>query len=236
MAAALKGYLKSVAKHHNISRTNVHMQLIEAAPRVLPMLEPKASAATLKQLKKLGVKVHTNTAVKGETATSLQIGDKIVPTKTVVWTAGVTNNPFFIQNDGQFVLNERKRIVVDGNLRVDDRTFVIGDNAATPYSGLAITALHNASYVAKFIHSNVRSESIARYKPMKPITIIPVGEDWSVFQWRKLVITGRFAAWMRTVYDFVGYAEVMGPRAAASIWLRRNKIREDCHFCQPPQK
>lgn len=236
MAAALRGYLKSVAQHHKLPKTNVSMQLVEAAPRVLPMLDPVASKKTTRRLRKLGVTVHTNTVVKGETATTLQVGNKSVPTHTVIWTAGVTNNPFFTVNAGQFTLNEKKRVIVDGNLRVDKSTFVIGDNAATPFSGLALTALHNGSYVAKVIKHEIRGHSVAPYKPLKPVTIIPVGEEWSVFQWRKLVITGRLAAWLRTVYDFIGYAEVMGVRPAASIWLRRKQKREDCYFCEPLTK
>ncbi len=236
MAAALRGYLKAVATHHKLPRTNVSMQLVEAAPRVLPMLEPIASKKTYQRLRKLGVSVHTRTVVKGQTASTLLVGDKTVPTHTVIWTAGVTNNQFFNDNADQFMLNDKKRVVVDGNLRVDAHTFVIGDNAATPFSGLALTALHNGSYVAKVIQQEIRGKKAAPYKPLKPVTIIPVGEDWSVFQWRKLVITGRLAAWLRTIYDFVGYAEVMGVRPAAAIWLRRNKTREDCHFCEPSQK
>ncbi len=236
LAAALRGYLKGVAKHHKLSRTSVNMQLVEAAPRVLPMLTPKASKLTLKRLRSLGVSVHTHTAVKGETATTLMVDNKPVPTHTVIWTAGVTCSPFYSANASQFTLNEKKRVVVDGNLRVDSSTFVVGDNAATPFSGLALTALHNASYVADVINKELRGSNVRPYKPLKPVTIIPVGEDWSIFQWRNLVISGKLASYLRTIYDFIGYAEVMGIRPAANIWLRRNQTHEDCAFCQPPAK
>lgn len=236
LAAALRSYLKNVAKHHKLARTTVNMQLVEAAPRVLPSFVPKASKLTLKRLRSLGVAVHTHTTVASETATTLMVGDKPVPTHTVIWTAGVTNSPFFSANISQFTLNEKKHVIVDGTLRVDGSTFVIGDNAATPFSGLALTALHNASYVAKVIQTEVRGGSAPPYKPLKPVRIIPVGEDWSIFQWRNLVISGRFASLLRTIYDFFGYAEVMGIRSAASIWLRRNQTHEECVFCQPPVK
>lgn len=236
LAAALREYLKGVAKHHKLAKTSVNMQLVEAAPRVLPMLTPQASKLTLKRLRSLGVAVHTHSAVKGETATTLLVDNKSVPTHTVIWTAGVTNSPFFAANSDQFTLNDKKRVVVDGTLRVDASTFVIGDNAATPFSGLALTALHNASYVAKVIRKELRGGTVRPYKPLKPVTIIPVGEDWSVFQWRSLVISGRFASLLRTIYDFIGYAEVMGARPAANIWLKRNQTHEECAFCQPPTK
>jgi NADH dehydrogenase len=232
LAAALKGYLKQVAKHHRLRAKRVNMELIEASPRVLPTLSQTASRHTLKHLRKLGVHVRTNTAVKGESKNMINIGGHLVPTHTVIWTAGVTCNPFFTQNHSQFALNQRKKVIVDGYLQVDKRTFVIGDSAATPFSGLALTAMHNATYVAESIERRLEDKAIKPYKPLKPITIVPVGEGWSVFQWRKLVITGRFASILRTIYDYVGYREIMGRRAAFRIWLRRNEIVEDCVYCR----
>ena len=207
------------------------MQLVEAAPRVLPMLAPKASKATRKRLAKLGVHVLTGKVVKGETANTITIDKWSIPTHTVVWTAGVTCNPFFTNNPRQFELNEKKRVVVDDHLKVDNRTFMIGDSAATKFSGLALTALHNASYVADYITRKHYGKKARSYVPLEPVTIIPVGDNWSVFQWRKLVFSGRFAGLLRTIYDFIGYAEVMGVRPAFSIWLKRNMRRESCEFC-----
>jgi len=70
------------------------------------------------------------------------------------------------------------------------------------------------------------------YKPLKPVTIIPIGDKWSVFQWRNIVLSGRVASWMRTIYDFIGYSEVMGLKAAWKIWLKRNKKQESCPMCK----
>jgi NADH dehydrogenase len=232
LAAALRSYMKQVARKHRLKRTKVNMELVEAAPQVLPMLSEKASRVTHKRLRKLGVQVMTKTVVKGETKNTVRVGTESIPTHTVIWTAGVTNNPFFANNPKQFTLNEKKRVVVDEYLRVDNHTFVIGDSAATKYSGLALTALHNASYVAKYIHASLDHKTIAPYKPLKPLTIIPVGEGWSVLEWRKLTISGRFASLLRTMYDFVGYSEVLGWRQAFAIWLRRNQRHEDCLHCR----
>lgn len=232
LAAALKTYLKEIAHHHGIKKSKVNIDLVEAAPRVLPMLLPKASKVTLKRLQHLGVKVMTDKVVKAETATTLKVDDKSIPTKTVIWTAGVTNNSFFNDNADQFTLNEKKRVVVDEHLRVDDHCFVIGDSAATKYSGLALTALHNASYVSWYIARDLEGYRIRPYKPLKPVTIIPIGDKWSVFQWRNIVLSGRLASWMRTIYDFIGYSEVMGLKAAWKIWLKRNKKQESCPMCK----
>lgn len=232
LAAALKVYLKEIAGHHGIIKKKVNLELVEAAPRVLPMLLPKASLVTDKRLRSLGVRIMTGKTVKAETATSIKIDNSSIPTKTVIWTAGVTNNPFFTENANQFTMNEKKRVIVDEHLRVDEHTFVIGDSAATKFSGLALTALHNASYVSRYINHDIKNERIRNYRPLKPVTIIPVGENWSVFQWRRLVISGRLASHLRTVYDFIGYSEVMGVKAAWNVWVKRNKKQESCPDCK----
>ncbi len=231
LAAALKTYLKAVAKHHKTLHSAVNIRLVEAAPRILPTLSPTASKLTHKRLRRLGVKIQTNTAVKSETADSLMVGNEKVPTQTVVWTAGVTNNSFFDNNSDQFVLNARKRVIVDGHLQIDNRTFVIGDSAATPYSGLALTALHNAGYVSKHILRSTRGKDTKPYKPQLPVCIIPVGENWALFQWRKLVISGRLASFLRVMLDYIGYSEVMSLGSATRMWFSRNKIHEECEFC-----
>lgn len=231
LAAALKTYLKEVAKQHKIKKSHVNMQLVEAAPRVLPTLLPKASQVTHKRLVDLGVHVMTGKVVKGETSTTLTVDQLSIPTHTVIWTAGVTNNPFFNDNATQFTLNERKKVVVDSQLRADAHTFVIGDSAATEYSGLALTALHNASYVAKVISLESKGKDVPNYKPLKPVTIIPIGDGWAVLQWRKIVFSGRIASLLRVIYDFIGYSEVLGVWAAYKIWRKRNDRHEDCHNC-----
>jgi len=57
------------------------------------------SRALQRRLRKLGVKLYLGKKVEGETADSLVVEGNPIPSSTVVWTAGVTNNPFFKQND-----------------------------------------------------------------------------------------------------------------------------------------
>src|SRR6185312_4270961 len=55
-----------------------------------------------------------------------------VETSTLVWTAGVRANP--ILADLGLPLDDRRRVIVDGYLRVQgrDRVFALGDCAAVP--------------------------------------------------------------------------------------------------------
>lgn len=233
LSAALRAYLKKIAKFHHIRRSKVNLELVEAAPRILPSFNKAASKKTTRHLRRLGVKIMTNKKVLAETDNSLIMGDRKLPTHTVIWTAGVSNNPFFLNNADQFTLNDRKRVVVDDHLQVDPYTFVIGDNAATPYSGLALTAVHNAGYVGKAIIRLHKKKHLRKYHPFAPISVIPVGPNWALLQWKQFVLAGPVASLMRIAADLIGYSDVMGPRRAFSMWLHRNKQEEDCTLCKP---
>jgi NADH dehydrogenase len=237
LAAGLRTYLKKVAKRHGLKRSKVNVELIEAAPRVLPSMDPRVSRLVNRRLRKLGVVTLPRHHVQSESKASLVVDKRRIPTQTVVWTAGVSNSPFFAANSSQFLLNERGKVLVNGYLQAADNVFVIGDNAATPYSGLALTAVHNAKYVAHCLDRLSRGKSLPRpYKPSYPLTIIPVGDGWAVMQWKKIVLSGRLVSLFRLLLDLVGYQYVMDWRRALRIWRHLDVPEERCPTCQSALK
>lgn len=231
LSAALGTYLRDICKKHKTKKHAIHLELVEGAPRVLPVLNEKASKLTAKHLRKLGIKLILGDAVKGETSDSLTLADRTIPSHTVIWTAGVTNNPFFKENSSQFELNERGKVVVNEHLQVDDHTFVIGDNAATSYSGLAQTAVRDANYTAKSISLLIKNKNLKTYHQKKPISIVPAGKRWSVLQYNNFVIGGYIPNILREVADLIGYIDIMGVKQAFSVWLKRNTSEESCKKC-----
>ena len=231
LSAALGTYLRDICKKHKTKKHAIHLELVEGAPRVLPVLNEKASKLTAKHLRKLGVKLILGDTVKGETSDSLTLADRTIPSHTVIWTAGVTNNPFFKENSSQFELNERGKVVVNEHLQVHDPTFVIGDNAATSYSGLAQTAVRDANYTAKSISLLIKNKNLKTYHQKKPISIVPAGKRWSVLQYNNFVIGGYIPNILRELADLIGYSDIMGVKQAFSVWLRRNTSEETCKKC-----
>lgn len=234
LASALGAYVTRIAKKHRVPHPKVHIELIEAAPRLLPSMSQRASNLAFKRLKQLRVKVMLSKHVEAENETTLTVAGRSIPTQTVIWTAGVTNNPFFLRNKDQFTLDDKKRVVVDGHLRVDAHTFVIGDNCNAKYAGLAISAVRNANYVAWFLKWNRRGYKTTRFWPFIPISVVPLGQKRAVFQWGKIVFDGYLGGFLRLLGDIVGYGDVMGYRRALRIWLRRNDQEETCPICRAP--
>lgn len=231
LSAALARYLKYIVKKHKVKKHAIRLELVEGAPRLLPVLKEKASYLTAKRLKKIGVKLLIGEAVRSATPSSLKLAGRSLPSRTVIWTAGVINNPFFKQNESQFTLNNRGKVVVNEFMQVDNDTYVVGDSAATTYGGLAQVAIRDANYTSKQIVKQFKTKKLTPYKQKMPVNIVPAGENWSILQYGNFVFSGRIPAMLRSLADLVGYTEIMGFGKAYLIWRRRPQTEETCDVC-----
>lgn len=229
LAGALPEYLHKIMRNHGIKHKAVHIDLIEAAPRLLPRSPKATSRAVRRQLRRLGVNLYLNQKVEGETADSLMINGKPLPSHTVVWTAGMANNPFFAAND--FVLNERHKVVVDEHLRAEPHIYVIGDNAGTSFSGMAQTALHDAQFVSENIVRELDGRKPKPYKPRQPVSVIPAGPNWAAVDWRKFHSAGRLGWWLREAADWVGFHDLEPWWKASEQWATELGTEEECATC-----
>lgn len=232
MAGAMGEYLKRIARQHHIKRPETVISLIESNPRVLPRSSEAVSKRVEKRLRDLGVHVLTGMTVKGETATALKIDGSDLKTETVVWTAGVSNHPFFASNPEIFKLAPKGgRVEVDSRMEGAPHVYVLGDNAATPYGGLAQTAVSDADFVARDIKARLQKRSRPTYKPKRPITVTPVGENWAVSEYGKFHVYGRIGWFLRRAADLIAYFDVMSFSKAYLLW-RLDRVREDdCKSC-----
>lgn len=230
LSAALGSYLRRLCEHYGVKEHGIHIDLIEAAPRVLPKMDERVSHHVEKRLKALGVNVMTGQSVQLETADEIMVSGKSIKSHTVIWTSGVTNNPFYQNNKEHFKFAPHGgRIAVDQYMRAAHDVYVIGDNAATPYTGLAQTALHDAHFVAQNILREQKGGRPREYRAVEPILIVPVGDKWSVFQWHKLRFYGWVAAVLRRLADFVGYSDMLPIGQALGVW-HASMIMEDDYF------
>lgn len=229
LAGSLPGYIKQLMKFHQVRPRKIHIDLIEAAPKLLPRLPKDTSRMVKRQLKRLGVSVYTNSMVQGETADSLMVNSKPINSHTVIWTAGVTNHPFFTNNS--FSLMNNGKVAVDVYLKADNDIYVIGDNANTPYSGMAQTALYDGKFVATNLKRQLDNKELKSYRPHKPITVIPVGPFWAAVVFGSLRFYG-LAGWLlRTAADFVAFHDLEPWDKATLQWLRQFDLEEDCPIC-----
>jgi len=229
LAGALPGYLKQIIRNHGIKDRKVHIDLIEALPRLLPLLPKKVSKAVRRRMAKLGIRLYLGKAVEGQSADELTVSGKPIRSHTVIWTAGVTNHPFFKENN--FALMARGKAGVDTYLRADENIFVIGDNANTPFSGLAQTALHDGEFVAQNLRRRAGGKGFRSYVAKQPVTVIPAGPRWASVIWGRLNFNGRTGWLLREAADLTGFHDLEPWPKAARQFMTEFSPEDDCPTC-----
>ena len=231
LAGSLGEYLRRIMRMHGMKTPHYTIELIEAAPRLLPRL-PEAQARKVQQrLEDLGVHVSTGTVVEGESATGLRLKGEVMQTQTVVWTAGVANNPFFKNNAAEFTLAKNGRVEVDVHMEARPHVYVIGDNASTPFGGLAQTAVADANFVAADITRKLAGQPRPAYQAKPGVSVIPVGSRWAAVQWGGLQLYG-WSGWViRRLADLVAYSDIESWPQAVRVWGQDGRHEDDCPLC-----
>jgi NADH dehydrogenase len=229
LAAILPSYITKILKNHQLSERPIHVDLIEATDRMLPRSPKDLSKKVEKHLVKLGINLYTDTVVESETSGRLLANNKPILSHSVIWTAGVSNHPFFLDN--KFNLSKHGRVIVDQYLQTEPDIYVIGDNADTRYSGLAQTAIYDAEFVSTNLTRQVKNLKPLRYKPKQPIYVFSAGPNWSAVLWGKTKIYGLLGSWLRQMADIVGFHSFEPWQLALKQATMEMESEDDCPIC-----
>jgi len=107
--------------------------LVDAAPKILAEIPTRLGDYAAKELARRGVEIHVATTLESVDGREAVLSNGIrIPTRTVVWTAGVKAHPLL--GELGMPLDERGRVVVNELLRVEgrERVWALGDGAAVP--------------------------------------------------------------------------------------------------------
>ncbi len=135
--------------------------LVEAADRVLPEIDLELATYALRELRGRGIEIRLETTLEevGSDFARLSSGETL-PSRTVVWTAGVAPQPILRQLE--LPLDERGRVPVDSHLRVQglDSVWAIGDCAAAPdpRGGLCPPTAQHAVRQGPVVARNIAAE------------------------------------------------------------------------------
>jgi NADH dehydrogenase len=229
LSAALGTYIQRLCRRYGVKHHSLRVRLIEAAPRVLPRSSEQTSKVVTQRLKKLGVRVETGKRVEKANAHELIVSGKPIESHTVIWTSGVMNHPFFAAHPNVFTLAPNGRVAVDDHMMAHKDIYVIGDNAATKYTGLAQTALHDAMYIAKHLKRIADRKKLVAYKAVLPASAVPVGNNWAVLEWKSIRIYGFLGGVIRRAADWIGYNDIMPIGMSLGAW-RAATVYENDYF------
>jgi NADH dehydrogenase len=159
-------------------QTGMRWILVEAAPRIMPQIQPQLAEFTQNLLRKRGVEIMLETQLTDVTDNSVTLSTgESLPCRTVCWTAGVKGSPVAALlglplEEGRIACNEEMRVV--GH----DSVWALGDIAAIPdpaRPGLPCppTAQH-AIRQGKLMAKNVTA-ALGHRSHVKPFTFKTLG-------------------------------------------------------------
>ena len=210
----------------HIDPRSAQILLFEGTPRILPTFPEDLSTKAHRHLEKLGVKIYTDTRVERLDAECVMAGGRRIPTRTVLWTAGVSASPaarwVAVEADSSGRVKVNSDLSVPGHPEV----FAIGDTAlviantrnlvgikngtAVQMPGLAQPAIQEGRYVAGLIRRRVAGQPAPTpfwYWDKGDLAV--VGRTFAVADLRFWKSAG-FVAWLLWagvhVYFLIGFA------------------------------
>ncbi|MGB3463222.1 NAD(P)/FAD-dependent oxidoreductase [Rhodanobacter lindaniclasticus] len=240
----LAGTLIELARHtlrgefRHFDSRSASVRLVEAGPRLLAGYDPVLSDKARRQLERLGVQVHTGAPVTAIDAAGVNLGERRLPARTVLWAAGVAASSVGTMLGAP--LDKAGRVRVDEDLGVPGHAgvFVIGDLASvvrpdgSPVPGVAPAAKQMGEYVgamiARQLHGDDRPQPPFRYRDAGSLATI--GRMAAVAQFGKLRLSGlpAWIVWLLVhIYFLIGFRNRLAVMLdwAWAYWTHQRQAR-----------
>lgn len=160
--------------YHNVKPEDLKWVLVEASDRILPEVGEKMGRYAIRELRGRNIDVRLGTRLESceDRVAVLSDGTRL-PTRTVVWTAGVKPAPVLAETD--LPLNERGRLRCTAGLAVEGvaHAWAAGDAAAVPdvtaaepgreCAPNAQHAVRQAKVLAENIAASLRGQPLKEY-------------------------------------------------------------------------
>ncbi len=189
LTGELAEWLPQLCDAYGIERKEVQLLCADAVETVLPVLREKARRRVLARLKKLGVQLHTGSAVQEISTSGLLLSGRQIPCKTVIWTAGVSACTLTQQVGKAFTVQGRGRIETDAFLQAKDGVYVGGDNLffidekGNPVPQMVENAEQSAETIAHNLYCDITGDTHKiSYRPNFHGMMVSVGSRYATAQ------------------------------------------------------
>jgi NADH dehydrogenase len=203
MASAIAVMARTTLRKNfrRIDPQSAHIILVDMAKRPLGTFAESLSEAARLRLLQLGVEVRLEKPVQAIDAEGAVVGGDRIPSKTVIWTAGVAPSPA-----GKWLgceVDRAGRVRIRQDLTVQDHPeiYVIGDTASLdqdgrPLPGVAQVAMQQGHYAGKSIFRQVtRKTPLPAFRYFDKGNLAVVGKGFAVLQSGRVMMSG-FVAWL----------------------------------------
>lgn len=190
-----------VRDYPDLDISQVHILLLEATNRLLTGLPERLNTYALKRFTRMGIDVQLNSTVSQITSQSVVLKDgRVIPTETVVWTAGVRGEG--LPQSWDFPTRPNGQVDVLPTLQVPDHPeiYVIGDLAHVEQDGhplllIAPVATQEGEWAARNILRQIAGTEPQPFRYHDPGMMVTTGRNSAVVQLAGRSFTG-FPAWV----------------------------------------
>lgn len=209
----------------DLDANQMQIYLLDAASRVLPVMDEKSSARCQRDLENMGVKVMLGSMVTDYSNDDVVLKDgTTIPTKAVVWVSGVKANTIQGLPDGS--IGRAGRILTDRYNRVKgmNNVFAIGDQSLVEgdeewpkgHPQLAQVAIQQADNVAKNILGELSGKEPKPFTYRNLGTMATIGRRKAVAEIGKMK-WGGFSAWI--LWLVVHLRSILGVKNKTVVFL-----------------
>jgi len=198
--------------------------LFEAMDSILVNMSEQSSVTATRYLKKLSVNIETSTKVRDYDGEQIFLeSSEIIPSRTLIWTAGVT--ALKIKGLEASVFGHANRILTDEINRVKNTTniFAIGDLSLMTtdrypegHPQVAPVALQQASLLAKNLLRLSNGEKSKPFRYYDKGTLTSIGRNLAVADLKRISLKG-FVAWI--VWSLVHLFSIVGGKNRILIFI-----------------
>lgn len=188
--------------------------LVERAQRLLPgAFQDDLAESAKRQLEELGVEVRLGESVTHIDAAGVTVGDALLPSATVIWTAGVRGVGLAERLGVEVDASARLIVEPDCSLPGHPRVFAIGDvvrfvpeGSSTPLPGLAPVAVQQGRHTAKNILRALRGKPTLPFHYVDKGIMATIGRSRAVAQtWGGRLRLSGLAAWLAWLFVHIWF-------------------------------
>ncbi len=237
LAAELSCCAGNIIKEHNFDKKCTMINLVEAGPTILPVINDEARKKIQKRLDTEMIEIKANSPVS-------EVGPDYIKIKTptgdggeiksdiTIWTGGVRGSRL-LENLG-LKLTKKRTTEVNEFLQVknlddsiNEKIFAIGDSATLidpktqkPVPAMAYVASDQAAVAAENIINHINSRKLRPYRPFYDTWIAPVGGKWAYFYYKGTNIKGFWGYVLRQIVDLRYFMKILPLNKALRLFFK----------------
>jgi NADH dehydrogenase FAD-containing subunit len=215
IAEMLRGPFRT--EFRRVDPGSARIVLVEGAPRILPSFAESLAQRAHARLVGRGVEIRTGVHVEQVDADGVTVAGQRIPSRLVLWTAGVTPTPAGRWLGAETDRAGRVRVQPDLSVAGRPEVFVVGDTSylerdGRPLPGVAQVALQQGRYAAGVIAKRLAGAAAPppfRYFDKGNMAVI--GRGFAVLESGRLELSG-LPAWLAWAIIHLAFLPAAGNR------------------------